>query len=133
MQSSASRVRCDIDFDRPGRQAGYVRAPLSRNNAGWGTVEIPVTVVRNGAGPTVLFTGGVHGDEYEGQIAVSRLALDLDPAAIQGRVILMPMVNVPAALADTRLSPVDGWDINRCFPGARAARSARCWRISWIP
>ena len=117
VQASASRVRCDIDFDRPGRQAGYVRAPLSRNTAGWGTVEIPITVVRNGSGPTILFTGGVHGDEYEGQIAVSRLALGLDPAAIQGRVIMMPMVNVPAALADTRLSPVDGWDINRCFPG----------------
>lgn len=116
-EASASRVRCGIDFDRPGRQAGYIRAPLSRNTAGWGTVEIPVTVVKNGSGPTVLFTGGVHGDEYEGQIAVSRLALDLDPAAIQGRVVMMPMVNVPAGLADTRLSPVDGWDINRCFPG----------------
>ncbi len=117
VQTRASRVRCEIDFDRAGRQAGYVRAPLSRNTAGWGTVEIPITVVKNGSGPTVLFTGGVHGNEYEGQIAVSRLALDLDPAAVQGRVIMMPMVNVPAALADTRLSPVDDWDINRCFPG----------------
>ena len=114
---SASRVRCDLDFEKAGRAAGYVRAPLSRNTAGWGTVEIPITVIKNGTGPTVLFTGGVHGDEYEGQIAISRLALDLDPATIQGRVIMMPMVNVPAALADTRLSPVDGWDINRCFPG----------------
>ena len=114
---SASRVQCDLDFGRAGRQSGYLRAPLSRNTAGWGVVEIPITVVQNGSGPTVLFTGGVHGDEYEGQIAVSRLALELDPAAVQGRVIMLPMVNVPAALNDTRLSPVDGWDINRTFPG----------------
>ena len=75
-----SRVRCDIDLDAPGRQAGYLRAPLSRNTSGWGTIEIPIVSVKNGSGPTILFTGGVHGDEYEGQIAVSRLAHTLDPA-----------------------------------------------------
>jgi N-alpha-acetyl-L-2,4-diaminobutyrate deacetylase len=65
----------------------------------------------------VLFTGGVHGDEYEGLISVSQLARTLDPATIQGRVIMMPAVNVPAVLNDTRLSPVDNRDLNRCFPG----------------
>jgi N-alpha-acetyl-L-2,4-diaminobutyrate deacetylase len=74
-------------------------------------------VIRNGTGPTVLLTGGVHGDEYEGPIALSELARTLDPAEVQGRVILMPAVNVPAMLADTRLSPVDNRDMNRCFPG----------------
>ena len=54
------RSRCS------GRQAGYLRAPLSRNTSGWGTVEIPIVSVKNGSGPTILFTGGVHGDEYEG-------------------------------------------------------------------
>jgi N-alpha-acetyl-L-2,4-diaminobutyrate deacetylase len=115
--SSKSRVRCDVDFDKAGRQASYLRAPLSRNTSGWGTVEIPVVVVKNGTGPTVLFTGGVHGDEYEGLISVSQLARTLDPATIQGRVIMMPAVNVPAVLNDTRLSPVDNRDLNRCFPG----------------
>ena len=115
--SSKSRVRCDVDFDKAGRQASYLRAPLSRNTSGWGTVEIPIVVVKNGTGPTVLFTGGVHGDEYEGLISVSQLARTLDTAAIQGRVIMMPAVNVPAVLNDTRLSPVDNRDLNRCFPG----------------
>ena len=115
--SNKSRVRCDVDFDKAGRQASYLRAPLSRNTSGWGTVEIPIVVVKNGTGPTVLFTGGVHGDEYEGLISVSQLARTLDPATIQGRVIMMPAVNVPAVLNDTRLSPVDNRDLNRCFPG----------------
>ena len=76
-------------FDQAGRQAGYLRAPLSRNTSGWGTVEIPIVCVKNGSGPTVLLTGGVHGDEYEGQIAVSDLARTLDPMAIQGRIIML--------------------------------------------
>jgi len=117
MANATSRIAADIDFDRQGRQSGYLRAPLSRNTSGWGIVEIPITVVKNGSGPTVLFTGGIHGDEYEGSIAVSELARTLDPAAVQGRVILMPAVNIPAVLNDTRLSPVDGRDMNRCFPG----------------
>jgi predicted deacylase len=116
----ASRIACDIDFGRTGRQAGYLRAPLSRNTSGWGIVEIPIVVVGNGTGPTVLLTGGIHGDEYEGPIALSELARTLDPAQVQGRVIIMPAVNIPAVLADTRLSPADNRDMNRCFPGNRS-------------
>jgi N-alpha-acetyl-L-2,4-diaminobutyrate deacetylase len=112
-----SRIACDIDFDKNGRQAGYLRAPLSRNTSGWGIVEIPIIVVKNGTGPTVLLTGAVHGDEYEGPIAISRLSQTLDHGAVQGRVIMMPAVNVPAVHSDTRLSPVDNRDMNRCFPG----------------
>ncbi len=115
--TSTSRVRCEIDFEAAGRQAGYLRAPLSRNTSGWGVVEIPIVSVKNGLGPTILFTGGVHGDEYEGPIAISRLARSLDPASIQGRVIMVPALNIPAVMNDTRLSPVDNRDMNRCFPG----------------
>lgn len=114
---TSSRIVCALDFERDGRQAGYARAPLSRDTSAWGTVEIPVTVVKNGTGPTILFTGGIHGDEHEGQIALSSLARTLDPGEIQGRVIMMPAVNVPAVMADKRLSPIDGLDMNRCFPG----------------
>ncbi|WP_112324334.1 succinylglutamate desuccinylase/aspartoacylase family protein [Oceanibium sediminis] len=117
MVDAVSRIAADIDFEQQGRQSGYLRAPLSRNTSGWGIVEIPIVVVKNGSGPTVLFTGGIHGDEYEGPIAVSELARTLDPGAVQGRVILMPAVNIPAVLNDTRLSPVDDRDMNRCFPG----------------
>lgn len=117
MSEAASRVQCDIDFEKDGRQAGYLRAPLSRNTSGWGVTLLPVVVVKNGSGPTVLFTGGVHGDEYEGPIAVSELARTLRPEEISGRVIMMPAVNPPAMANDTRLSPVDNRDMNRCFPG----------------
>jgi len=114
---AASRIKMEVDLERAGRQAGYLRAPLSRNASGWGTVEIPIFVIKNGNGPSVLLTGGVHGDEYEGQIAIHRLAQALRPEEIQGRVVMIPAVNMPAVLNDTRLSPVDQRDLNRCFPG----------------
>lgn len=117
LQVEKSRIANPIDFERDGRQAGYLRAPLSRNTSGWGVVEIPVISVKNGSGPTVLLTGGIHGDEYEGPIAISSLARTLDPARVQGRVVMIPAYNIPAVLADTRLSPVDNRDMNRCFPG----------------
>lgn len=116
---SPSRIRMDVDLGRAGRQQSYLRAPFSRNTSGWGTVEIPIVVLKNGEGPTVLFTAGVHGDEYEGQIALLKLAQTLRPEEIQGRVIIIPAVNMPAVLNDTRLSPIDQRDLNRCFPGRR--------------
>ena len=112
-----SRIFHDLDFDRPGRQIGYLRVPQSRDGGAWSTIEIPIAVVNGAPGPAVLFTGGVHGDEYEGQIAVSRLARRLDPQSLRGRLILMPAVDLPAALAGRRMCPIDGRDFNRCLPG----------------
>lgn len=115
--STKSRIFHELDFDRPGKQIGYLRLPQSRDGGAWSTIEIPIAVIKGSAGPSVLFTGGVHGDEYEGQIAVSRLARTLDPDALRGRVILMPAVDLPAALAGKRMCPIDGRDFNRCLPG----------------
>ncbi len=74
-------------------------------------------VAKNGAGPTILFTAGNHGDEYEGQVTLLRLAKELDPKRISGRVIVIPAMHFPAAANGTRLSPIDGRDFNRSFPG----------------
>jgi N-alpha-acetyl-L-2,4-diaminobutyrate deacetylase len=68
-----SRIASDIDFDRDGRQATYLRAPLSRNTAGWGTVEIPIVTVKNGSGPTILLTGGIHGDVATSSIVINSI------------------------------------------------------------
>ena len=60
---------------------------------------------------------GNHGDEYEGQIALTRFIRALDPGAVQGRIIVLPAANLPAAEAGTRTSPLDGGNLNRAFPG----------------
>ena len=107
----------DVDFDRDGEQHGFLRLPYSRDDSAWGSVMIPIAVIRNGEGPTALLTGGNHGDEYEGPIALFDLARTLRSAEISGRVIIVPAMNQPAFAAGTRTSPIDRGNLNRSFPG----------------
>ncbi len=106
-----------VDFDRNGIQHGYLRLPWSRDESAWGNLMIPITVVRNGGGPTALLTGANHGDEYEGPIALVDLASRLSPDRVNGRVIIVPFMNTPAFAAGRRLSPADHLNLNRTFPG----------------
>ncbi len=117
MTSKRSRITSSVDLVAPGKRHGYLNVPWSGNESAWGTVRLPITVVRGGDGPTVLLIAGNHGDEYEGQITLARLIRDLDPGEIQGRAIVLPACNLPAALAGTRCSPIDGGNLNRSFPG----------------
>ncbi len=106
-----------IPLDQDGAHHGFLNLPYSRNDSAWGSIMIPVSVIQNGSGPTALFTGANHGDEYEGPVALQDLALRLDPAEIQGRVIIVPAFNYPAFRAGTRNSPIDDGNMNRVFPG----------------
>ncbi len=106
-----------IDFQKPGKQQGFLQVPYSHNLGGWANVMIPITTVAGGRGPTALILGGNHGDEYQGQIAAMKLARELTPDMVSGRIILIPSLNFPAARAATRLSPLDGMNMNRAFPG----------------
>ena len=78
---------------------------------------IPVTVVKNDVGPTVIFTGANHGDEIEGPIALWWLSNELKSKDIRGRVIIVPAMNYPAFKAGKRTSSIDGGNMNRAFPG----------------
>jgi predicted deacylase len=115
--TGTSTIHTAIDYERDGKQVGHLYLPQSPHEDAWGAIPIPIAVIKNGSGPTVLITGGNHGDEYEGPITIGRLIRELDPGAVQGRLILLPSLNVPAALAGHRTSPVDGKNFNRCFPG----------------
>lgn len=106
-----------IPLDAPGTHHGFLRLPHSRDDSAWGSVMIPVAVIRGGDGPTALLTGANHGDEYEGPIALQSLLADLDPARVRGRLIVLPYLNLPAFRAARRTSPIDGVNLNRAFPG----------------
>lgn len=112
-----SPVTADIDLDGCGRQAGDLRIPQSTDTSGWGQLLIPIVCVARGEGPTVLVTGGNHGDEPEGQIAALKLARSLRPGDVRGRVIVIPCLSPPAARAFTRSWP-SGENFNRVFPGS---------------
>ncbi|MEU3692625.1 succinylglutamate desuccinylase/aspartoacylase family protein [Streptomyces narbonensis] len=83
------------------------------------TVELPVTRVRGARpGPRVVITAGMHGGEFTGVEAAVRLAAVLRPEDVNGEVTICPVAN-PPAVYDGRLgvSPLDGVNINRVFPG----------------
>ncbi len=111
-------IRPTVPLEVDGKHHGFLRLPHSRNESAWGAIMVPVTVIRNGEGPTALLTGANHGDEYEGPIALQRLAHELTPDQVAGRVIIVPYMNYPAFRAATRVSPIDNVNLNRAFPGA---------------
>ncbi|AKI01963.1 ectoine utilization protein EutE [Hoeflea sp. IMCC20628] len=112
-----SPVSPTVNLLEEGVQHGFLRLPFSRDDSAWGSVMVPLTVIKNGTGPTALLTGGNHGDEYEGPIALFDLARSLKAEDVSGRVIIVPAMNYPAFAAGTRTSPIDKGNMNRCFPG----------------
>ncbi len=110
-------VQTDIDFEKPGKQVGYIDLPHSPHEDAWGALRVPLCVMKNGSGPSVLMQGGNHGDEYEGPIVLGEVIRELDPEEIQGRLIIVPAINLPALEAGSRVSPLDGLNFNRTFPG----------------
>jgi len=106
-----------IDFSQPGKHHYQVAFHMDGN---WGYSLVPLTVINGSRGPNpngVVAFGGTHGNEWEGPVAVKRLCQDLDPAHLSGRVILIPQLSESACNANTRISPLDGVNMNRAFPG----------------
>ena len=120
-----------IDFEKPGKQHYQLAFHL---DSSWGYSLVPLTVInglRRREGPPtpgVVAFGGTHGNEWEGQVSVKRLCRELDPAELTGRVILMPQLSESACVANTRVSPLDGVNMNRAFPGN--PRGSISYRIS---
>ena len=112
---SLSPLWTDIDWNRDGRQYTFLNLEHSVHRSAYGIVPIPVSLFKNGSGPTLLLMAGSHGDEYEGQAILTRLIQNLDADAVSGRIIVLPAVNLPAAMEGSRVSPLDGGNLNRCF------------------
>lgn len=103
-----------LDLAAPGKtihDLGPIAGPLE------GVVGDILCCINNGEGPSVLLLGGIHGDEYEAQIVLRRLAERLSPTNVTGRILIVPSINFPASEKGKRLSPFDGQNMNRCFPG----------------
>ena len=57
MTDREPKVGISIDIEADGKQFGHLSVPNSRNESGWGALHLPIVSIRNGAGPTVAFTG----------------------------------------------------------------------------
>ena len=110
-------VFSDIDWSRDGKQVGTIHLPHSPDDDAWGVIPFPAASIKNGAGPVVVVSGAVHGDEYEGPIVIAELMRRIQPDDVHGQLILLPLFNAPALRAGRRTSPIDRQNLNRVFPG----------------
>lgn len=81
-------------------------------------IQTPVILV-NGAddGPALWIHGCSHGDEFDGTVAIWRALELVQPDSLRGALIVFPALNTSAFEARQRVSPIDGLDLNRIFPG----------------
>ncbi|MFC7154338.1 succinylglutamate desuccinylase/aspartoacylase family protein [Halomarina halobia] len=89
-------------------------------------VRIPVTIV-NGErpGPTVFLSAASHGDELNGIEVVREVAHTWDHATLAGTLVCLPVLNVPAFIAQQRYLPIYDRDLNRSFPGSETSTGAK--------
>ena len=82
-------------------------------------IEVPIIIERaKEPGPTILITGGIHGDEINGVEIVRQIVAKGYNKPQKGMVICIPVVNIFGFLSQTRQFP-DGRDLNRVFPGSK--------------
>lgn len=82
-------------------------------------IDVPVIIERaKKPGPTVLITGGIHGDEINGVEIVRQLIAKGINKPKKGTVICIPVINVFGFIHMDREFP-DGRDLNRVFPGSK--------------
>ena len=94
-----------------------------------GTIEVPAgvdaatsipVVVANGAkpGPVLALVSGAHGTEYASIIALEKVIERIDPSALSGTVIIVPLLNVNSFEKKVpHVNPVDNKSMNRFYPG----------------
>ncbi|TVY08031.1 succinylglutamate desuccinylase/aspartoacylase family protein [Paenibacillus cremeus] len=68
-------------------------------------------------GPSLLLLAGVHGDEYEGIELIIRLFHQLAPHKLKGNLLMITAANPYSYRGGTRMSPEDGVNLARAFPG----------------
>jgi hypothetical protein len=82
-------------------------------------IDVPVIELTGSPdGPRLTVLAGVHGCEYAPMAAVRRWTRELAERDVRGRILAVPVLNVPAFRARSPfVSPGDGKNLNRCFPG----------------
>ena len=118
-----------LDLESKGRRAYRVALPYGRGPDGQ-PLLLPLVVIRNGVGPSVLVAGGTHGDEFEGQVAVADLARNTETSNVcrpAHRAAPAQLPGMPRRHAAR--GPDDGADLNRLFsadiPQGRPKRGDR--------
>jgi predicted deacylase len=83
-----------------------------------GPVTSPVMLARGATpGPRLLVTCLIHGGENVGPIALARFLREIDLRALRGSIAGLMCANPLGQRQHSRLTPQDGMNLNRIFPG----------------
>jgi hypothetical protein len=113
----ANELRIVGQLLKPG-ESSRINVRLAKLPSGT-TIDLPVYIFRSKRkGPTILLSGGLHGDEING-IEIIRRLIDEDHLAspAKGSIVAVPVMNIFGFLNFSRDVP-DGKDVNRSFPGS---------------
>lgn len=91
-----------------------LRMPVDRQTSAFVPVEVLTGKHHH---PCLALVAGVHGDEYDGMLALQEITRELDPSQLEGSLIIIPVANPFAFAAAQRRTPQDNTDLNRVFPG----------------
>ena len=92
---------------------------LTRRRLDLAGLDVPaLEITGTGDGPRLTVLAGVHGCEYAPMAAQRIWARGLADRELRGRVLAIPVLNLPAFWARSPfVVPEDGKNLNRCFPG----------------
>ncbi len=91
-----------------------LRVPISKTSDAFLPVEVLTGKHHH---PCLGLAAGVHGDEYDGMLALQEIAHEFDLSQMEGSLIIIPVANPFAFAAAQRRTPQDNMDLNRVFPG----------------
>jgi len=97
------------------RATGFIQVPGGVD----APTNIPVIVIHGAkAGPKLALVAGSHGTEYASIVALEKLGQDVNPAALSGTLIIVPLINLASFNQKVpHVNPVDGKNMNRLYPG----------------
>jgi predicted deacylase len=116
--------RLEIDSFPVGERS---RAAVALIHDGAGqALQLPVLVARGlEPGPVFGVTAVVHGNEVNGIRVIQKLFDSIDPKQLRGTIVGVPIVNLPAYLANERT--FFGLDLNRVMPGRADGNAAEVY------
>jgi len=84
-------------------------------------VHLPVMIMNGGSdGPTITINGATHPTEHIGVHALQILLREkLNPSKLKGRIIAFPIANPFAQQFSAYVSPHDGINMSRTYPGSK--------------
>lgn len=128
------RIRCveTLDVEElPLERATRILVDLVHDGMGR-AIRLPVVVVRGRrSGPVFGITAALHGNELNGIPVAHSLVAAIEPRALRGSLVVIPVLNIPGLLQRTRTFS-DGTDLNHIMPGREDGNESQVYAARLI-